>query len=273
MINLFREIGKEALELVKKERDFGKKIVKINPLGQKTLKLDQDLENLVIKKLNSEKVGKLLVTEEGGEIELQGNDEGIFILDPLDGSNNFLRDVPVYALAISFSKTRSWNDVSHSYVIDLIKGDEFFAVHKKGAWMNDKKIFTSREGNIENCILEFDGSNKDYEKAFEILKKVKDIRRFGANALGLCYLANGAHHIFLNFKPISIVHTGALKIAEEAGAIITDFSGKPLDSRLSIKNSISFLCCANKNLYEKVFGIIKVKMKQDSLNFNLARPH
>jgi len=257
-IEFFRGLGSEASSLIRSLKD-PLKVVGINPLGQKSMKIDVALENLVVRRLNESKVGNLLVTEEKGEIKLSGK-KGVLVLDPLDGSNNFQRKVPSYGFIIAFAEGRHYQDITHSYIKDLSNGDEYWAIKGKGAFMNGRSIRTSKETELENSILEYDpNSNQQiYKRILPLLENVKDIRRFGANALALCYIANGAHQIFVDLENrLSIIHAAGLKIAEEAGAVVTDHKGRKINPPLKEGSYLSFVCSANKTLHKKVLKLVK----------------
>ena len=255
---LFRDIGSRAREILK-DIDNPTEIVGTNPLGQRTMRVDQVLEDMVIERLNESKLGNFLVTEERGEVELKGGSL-TFVMDPLDGSNNFRRRVPFYGLAISAAEGRDYKDITHSYIIDLANGDEFWAVKGQGAFMNGDEIRTSTITNLEKCIVEYDCNLLDqYDMLLPAIRKFKDHRRFGANAVALCYIANGAHHCFIDIRDgLSIVHAAGMKIAEEAGAVITDDRGNPLTLTLAKDTKLRFVCSANKEIHEEVIGLLKV---------------
>jgi len=257
-IDFFRELGREAFSLVGSLKD-PLKVVGVNPLGQKTMKIDLALEDLVVKRLNESRIAGLLVTEEKGEIKLAGK-KGVVVLDPLDGSNNYRRKVPSYGFIICLADGRRYQDITHSYIMDLATGVEYWAVKGKGAFMNGKRIKTSSETNLAKCILEYDPNNNQeiYKRIMPLLEGVKDVRRFGANALALCYIANGAHQIFVDLENrLSVIHSAGLKIAEETGAVVSNTRGKRINPPLSEDSYLSFVCTANKILHRKVLKLVK----------------
>ncbi len=258
IIDLFRDIGRQAREVLRRI-DNPTEVVGVNSGGQNTMRADQVLEDTVIEHLNESGLGNFLVTEERGEVELKGGDL-TFVLDPLDGSNNLLRGVPFYGLAISAAGGRRYSDITHSYVIDLANGDEFWSVRGKGSFMNNERIHTSAETDIQRCIVEYDCNlSDDCEALFSTIQRFKDHRRFGANAVALCYIASGAHQCFIDLRNgLSIVHAAGMRIAEDAGAIITDDHGKPLDPPLSKDTRLRFVCSANREIHERVIGLLGV---------------
>jgi len=258
IINLFRQIGKEAAEILS-DLENPTEVVGTNPLGQETIKADKALEDLAIERLNDSGFGRILITEESGEVQLKGGTL-TFLLDPLDGSGNFERRVPSYGLAISAADGNNYENITHSYIIDLANGNEFWAIRDKGSFMNGERIHTSSETNLRKCIIEYDCNLLDqYDLILPVLRKFKDHRRFGANAVALCYIASGAHHCFIDLRDsLSIIHSPGMKIAEEAGAVITDGNGNPLTLTLREDTKLSFICSANKELHERVLGLLEV---------------
>lgn len=255
-LEFLRNLGREAHSLlsgIKNPLDF----VGVNPLGQKTMRVDAAIEDFVISRLMEERIGGRLVTEEKGEVKLKG--KGVVVLDPLDGSNNYQRNVPSYGMVISLADGDHYDDITHSYVKDLVTGEEYWALKGGGAFVNGRRTKTSREKELKNCILEYDPNNNQriYDRILPLLKSVKDVRRFGANALALCYIASGAHHLFVDLdNGLSVIHSAGLKIAEEAGAVITDASGGKINPPLRPDASLSFVCSANPTLHKKALRLL-----------------
>jgi myo-inositol-1(or 4)-monophosphatase len=256
-LSFLRDVGRGAFSLLRKVRN-PLKVVGVNPLGQKSMRIDVALEDYVIGRLLEENVGGRLVTEEKGEVKLSGR--GVMLLDPLDGSNNFQRGVPSYGMAVSLAGGNKYTDITHSYIIDLAIGTEYWAVKGEGAFINGRKAKASGETDLSKCILEYDPNNNPgiYGRILPLLKNVKDVRRFGANALALCYIASGAHHLFLDIdNGLSIIHAPGLKIAEEAGAVVTDANGRAINPTLRPDSTLSFVCSANRPLHKKALGLLK----------------
>lgn len=258
---LFKEIGASAVKLVKDSGNSGRTFSGTNPLGQKTLRMDLLLEDLVIEKLGEANLDGILVTEEKGEVAVgSGGSENVFVLDPLDGSNNFLRGVGFYGLVLARASGRKYSDLTDSYVINLVSGDEYYTDGRSSFW-NNKKIKSSDKTDLSKCVMEYDpvSDRSVYDRARQLLAQVRDIRRFGANAIGLCYIATGGHQIFLDLSgTLSVIHAPALHIIEVAGGVVSDSVGEPINPALEIKASIGeFVCTGNKPLHEKVVSLIK----------------
>ncbi|MFH1721574.1 MAG: inositol monophosphatase family protein [Candidatus Altiarchaeota archaeon] len=256
ILKVFRDIGKEAVPLIKNLKD-GKEVVGENPIGQNSLKADVALEDLVIERLRESGLGGTLETEEKGRVEL-GEGPYRFVCDPLDGSGNYFRDVPFYGMVLGAAEGDRFNDLCCSYIICLTSGDEWWATDE-GAFLNGKKISSSDITDLSKCICEFDPvpGPQVYDRILPVLKKSKDARRYGANAIAYCLLAQGGLHVFLNIESeISAIHTPGLHIAKNAGCVITTDDGGDFNPKLEVEKGMSFVASANKELHKKVLKLI-----------------
>jgi myo-inositol-1(or 4)-monophosphatase len=153
-----------------------------------------------------------------------------WIIDPLDGTTNFLHGIPQFAVSIAIMHE---GVVEHGVVYDPIKDELFYASLGAGAFLNQRRIRTSEQNRLHGALL---GTGfprgdithlKDYLRLFEILTpEVAGIRRAGAATLDLAYVACGRFDGFWEFglSPWDIA-AGALLI-QEAGGIVSDFHGK-----------------------------------------------
>jgi len=259
ILAVFGEIGKEARKAISLEKG-GKEIVGKNPLGQKSLAMDTILEDLAIEILKKNKIGKILVTEEKGDVLLDESASGVLALDPLDGSDNYSKNIPVYCLGIAYSIDGFSGGITHSYVINLVSGDEFWAIKGKGAFMNGGKIRTSEQDDLSKSRMAIDYNNVmgKFSEALPLVEQIKDIRRMGPDILDMCYVANGGYEGFIDTRNrLSVIHICGAKIAEEAGAVVSDSRGNPINVKLSINSYLNIVCCANKCIYEKVMKLIR----------------
>lgn len=187
--------------------------------------VDKEAENLLVKGL-----GKILpesgfITEE--DTLDQKGEAYTWIIDPLDGTTNFLNQVPHFAISIALQKD---NETILGIVKEVNSGDEWTAIKGEGAFLNDSQIEVSKKPFHEILVATgFPYSNDhDYESFLSILKHwlthTRGVRRLGSAALDLCYVACGRYGAYyettLNAWDVA---AGAL-IATEAGAKVSDFS-------------------------------------------------
>lgn len=206
-------------------------------IEQKTLydyvsDVDRGSEKIIVEQILNAFPNHQILGEEYGN---QGREDAQWqwVIDPLDGTTNFLRSLPHYAVSIGVLKD---GVVQHGVVYDPAKKDLFVASKGKGATLNDVVIQVSSSESIKGGLLAtgvpFSGHNLDNIDSFtntmtDLLKcQTSGIRRLGAAALDLAYVAAGRYEGFWesNLKLWDIA-AGVL-IVEEAGGIVTDLSGK-----------------------------------------------
>jgi myo-inositol-1(or 4)-monophosphatase len=179
-----------------------------------------------------EKLGKIL-PEAGFIAEESSPDTNTkelnWIIDPLDGTTNFIHNIPAYAVSIALaSKTETLLGVVYN-----IPQNELFYAHKNGkAFLNEKEISVSKNAKMSDCLIAtgFPVKNFDRLEGFQktteyFMKNTRGIRRIGAAAVDLCYVACGRFDGFFeyNLSPWDVA-AGAL-IVKQAGGVISDFSG------------------------------------------------
>ena len=211
--------------------------------------IDHASESFLIKEIQSRFPDSHIVAEESGET--QGSNEGIWYIDPLDGTVNYAHHIPLFCVSIAFAYDGS---VKLGAVYDPLRDEMFTAERGKGAFLNGKPIHASATTELQKSLLvtgfPYDTWNteKDNFKNFEKLAKTtQGVRRLGSAALDGCYVAAGRFDGFweLTLKPWDIAAAGL--IAEEAGARVTATDGKP--DYISSPQSI---LAAAPGVYEKL---------------------
>jgi len=166
--------------------------------------------------------------EEGGRVEAPDG-EHYWLVDPLDGTTNFLHGLPHFAISIGLKKG---DDVIAAVIHDPIKDEMFWAEKGSGAWLNERRLRVSARTKLPDSLLAtgipFHGVGNHDRVAVEIrqiMDQVAGIRRFGAAALDLAYVAAGRYEGFWehNLKPWDIA--AGLLMVREAGGKVTDFAG------------------------------------------------
>jgi myo-inositol-1(or 4)-monophosphatase len=155
----------------------------------------------------------------------------LWIIDPLDGTTNFIHGLPYYAVSIACQVR---GRIQHAVVLDPMAHDEFTASRGKGAQLNGKRIRVSGCRHMESALLATGfpfrpgqyAQMDHYMKMFTALARSSaGIRRAGASALDLAYVAAGRYDAFWEFglKPWDIA-AGSL-LVQEAGGLVSDFTG------------------------------------------------
>jgi myo-inositol-1(or 4)-monophosphatase len=189
--------------------------------------IDQAAEKEIIKLIRKAHPGHGILGEETGKTA--GNDY-TWIIDPLDGTRNFIHGFPQFAVSIAL---RYKNKIEHGVIYDPVRQELFTASRGKGAQLNNKRIRVSKHTELEECLL---GTgfpyrhSEEYRQAYldslqTLIPICGDVRRAGAATLDLAYVAAGRLDGFweLKLQPWDIA-AGSLLI-KEAGGMVTDING------------------------------------------------
>ena len=190
---------------------------------------DHASESFLIGEIQSQFPGSHILAEESGETS--GSHEGLWHIDPLDGTVNYAHHIPVFCVSIAYALKGA---VILGAVYDPLRDEMFTAERGKGAFLNGGKIQASATTELQQSLLvtgfPYDtwDTELDNFKYFERLaKKTQGVRRLGSAALDACYVGAGRFDGFWEFalRPWDIAAAGL--IAEEAGARVTAVDGKP----------------------------------------------
>jgi len=195
--------------------------------------VDQAAEAAIIEVLkNAYPDHAILAEESGASANLHDDNENVWIIDPLDGTTNFIHGFPQYCVSIALQHR---GQITQAVVYDPTRNDLFTATKGSGAYLNDKRIRVGRRDKIADALIgtgfpfrETEGPAMDeYMKMFRIMtQSCAGLRRPGAAALDLAYIAAGRLDGFFEkgLKPWDIA-AGSLLISE-SGGIVGDFTGE-----------------------------------------------
>jgi myo-inositol-1(or 4)-monophosphatase len=226
--------------------------------------VDLVAEKAIVDTLKEYGVSFTLISEESGVKEFGAEAESCFVtVDPIDGSTNFMHGLPFYACSIAVSRKRTLNDVYAGLVADLVHDVTYTAFEDKGSYRDGKKIETSKTATLEEAVVGLDLNTYKVQevvpKLIALIAKTKHIRHFGANALELCYVANGLTDAFVDIRGklrTTDVAAGFL-ILKEAGGIVTKPDNQGLNVELDPKQTMSFIASGNKEIHKKIVSLVK----------------
>lgn len=154
-----------------------------------------------------------------------------FIVDPIDGTTNFIKDYHVSCISVGLLRE---GEPYLGIVWNPYLNEMFTAIANHGAYLNGKEIHVSKEP-LSNGIVLFgtspyyeDLSKKSFEMAYEYFQKALDIRRSGSAALDLCSIAAGRAELYFELKLSPWDYAAGALIVKEAGGTVTQVSGEPL---------------------------------------------
>jgi len=179
-------------------RDFGeieKLQVSEKGPGDFVTASDKRVEKIIINELNVESSKYSVLCEEKGEL-IGKNKEKRWIIDPIDGTTNFLNGLPHFAISIAYEEK---GEILSGIIFDPIKNEMFFAEKGQGAYLNNIRTRVSNKSDFKNSLLVTGGprytsniKDKVFKEYIELAKKVRPpIRKSGSAALDLAYVAAG----------------------------------------------------------------------------------
>ena len=204
-------------------RDFGEienlQVAKKGPRDFVT-KTDKRVEEILIGELTKSKKNYSFLTEESGKIVNSDKDKR-WIIDPIDGTTNFLHGIPHFAISIALEID---NEIKCALINDPIKNEIFFAEKNNGAFYNNHRIRVSNKRDIEDCLF---SSNQD---GLKIIYPSLNMRSTGCSALDLAYVGSGRlDGFFQNKINLWDIAAGTL-IITEAGGTTNNFTKYDYDN-------------------------------------------
>jgi len=192
--------------------------------------VDREAERAIVETLLGSYPDHAILAEEGTAKGANAEAENVWIIDPLDGTTNFLHGFPQYCVSIALAHR---GQVAHGVIYDPVRNDLFTASRGRGAFLNDRRIRVSKRQHLRDCLVGTgfpfrDGSYLDtYMRMMKaMIEQTAGLRRPGAAALDLAYVAAGFYDGFwevgLNAWDVA---AGSLLI-QEAGGLIGDLAGE-----------------------------------------------
>ncbi len=216
-------------------RDFGElEKLQVSPKGPSDFvtNADKKVEKIIIEELTKSRKKFSILSEEIGEINNSDKDN-IWIIDPIDGTTNFLHGVPHFAISIAL---QSNDEIISGLVFDPIKNEIFYAEKNNGAFFNNQRIRVSKKKKIEECLFGTGGKN---EINFNL-----NTRKSGSAALDMAYVGAGRYDGYFQ-KNLNIWDIAAgIIIVKEAG-------GKINDIKYSVDKEVKILAGSN-SIYDKM---------------------
>ncbi|MBI5408285.1 MAG: hypothetical protein HZA14_02860 [Nitrospirae bacterium] len=254
-----RQIGRrlrdEILPHLKELRNapsFGK-----GASGDTTQAVDKRAEDIVIEEAEKLNVPLTIVSEECGFKDIKGGGLKL-LLDPIDGSRNALSGIPLFSTSIAVIDGDTIGNISLGYVVNLISGDEFWAVKGGGSFLNGAPIKTQQDDTLKVIAYEARTPKVDLPGIMPLISLFRRARCFGSTALDLAFLAQGAVSVFaVPSNSRSFDFAAGYLLVKESGGIVTDINGKSIDGiEAGVTRSTSLLASANEGLHKKALEIL-----------------
>ena len=193
--------------------------------------VDHAAEQIIIETLLAAYPGHGILAEESGQEHGAKDSEFVWIIDPLDGTTNFIHGLPVYCVSIALAVK---GKVEQAVIYDPSRNDLFTATKGRGAYMNDRRLRVSKRIKLQECLISTgfpfrptDDFNSYLRMMGDVMQRTAGLRRPGAAALDLAYVAAGFTDGFFEtgLQPWDVA-AGSLLVTE-AGGLVGNFTGEP----------------------------------------------
>ena len=222
-------------------RDFGEiENLQVSKKGPADFVTNSDLkvEKIIIEELKKARPNYSIISEENG-IEDNKDKENVWIIDPIDGTINFLNGVPHFAISIAL---KSNNEIVSGLIFDPIKNEIFYAEKNNGAFFNNHRIRVSKKNDVDDCLFATGGK---IEKEIDLT-----YRKSGCAALDMAYVASGRFDgYFQNNLNLWDIAAGII-LVNEAGGVLNEID-------LSVNKNIKIVASStniNLKLLEKLYN-------------------
>ncbi len=237
-------------------RDFGEienLQVSTKSPGDFVSSADKRTEMIIIDELQKAHPEYGIITEEAGIIN-KSNTSNRWIIDPIDGTMNFLNGVPQFAISIGYEEN---NEVKCGVIFNPIMNEMFSAEKGNGAYLNNSRIRVSNKKKIKDALLVTGGpkqvskiKDKIFNEYINVSNHVSNVRKFGSAALDIAYVACGRFDGYwqreINYWDIA----AGLVILKEAGGLVNFFDE---DKQAPLKRNI---LASNSNIHEELSNLI-----------------
>jgi myo-inositol-1(or 4)-monophosphatase len=226
--------------------------------------MDLAAEKAIVTTLTGHGISFTLVSEESG-VKKYGDsaDECYVTADPVDGSTNFMRGLPFYACSVAISDKPKLDEVHTGLVADLFRDVAYTAFKGEGAFRDGRPILPSKTVMLDDALIGLDLNTYKVRavapKVTDLIEKTKHIRHFGANALELCYVADGSTDAFVDLrgKLRTTDVAAAFLIIKEAGGTVSTPENQPVNAKLDPKGTVSFIASGNPKIHQTILSLVK----------------
>ena len=231
MINVAIKAAREAGKIINRAAlDVESVRVSQKQVNDFVTEVDQASEQIIIETLLTAYPGHGILAEESGQEHGAKDSEFVWIIDPLDGTTNFIHGFPVYCVSIALAVK---GKVEQAVIYDPTRNDLFTATKGRGAYMNDRRLRVSKRIRIQDCLIAtgFPFRPGDDYKTYmsmmsDVMQRCAGLRRPGSAALDLAYVAAGfTDGLFESGLSPWDVAAGSLLVTE-AGGLVGNFTGE-----------------------------------------------
>lgn len=232
-IDLFaKEIIREAGNRIKDSFSYDLVVETKSSANDLVTNIDRETELFFIEKIQSTYPSHRILGEEGMGEKVENLDGIVWIIDPIDGTMNFVKQHRHFMISVGIFE----NGVGKlGYIYDVMRDDLFYAIEGVGAWYNDSPLRELQPLNIEEAVIGINANwvtpNKkiNHEKIIELVRTVRGTRSYGSAAMEIAFVVTGKLDAYISMRLAPWDIGGGTIIAKEVGAIATNLKGQNFD--------------------------------------------
>lgn len=220
--------------------------------------LDAEAQQAIFDTLNGSGIPARIVSEEGNYAIGEGGP--FVIVDPVDGTTNLARGIPISVTSLAVSETPHLSRAFAGVVMDLYTGEVFRAERNRGAWRGGRSIYPAKPASVETALISIDISKgAPLEPVSGLIRKARYLRQLGCSALSICHVASGLvdAHVDLRGSLRATDVAAGLVILREAGGIcrVDDTIGGELE--LSRKTNLRLIAASSPGTLEEILKLVE----------------
>jgi myo-inositol-1(or 4)-monophosphatase len=237
----------------------------LNPFGDRTLVLDKLAEDEIVSILQGSGEHFAILTEESGLISGVRPPEFLALVDPIDGSANLKRGIPLVSIGIAiipYREVMTSDDAEISVIESVFTDERYIAVKGEGVTRNSQRVHTASPVELEDAIISYDTKKtvdpEFLSSSFKTLRAIHDIRRTGTNLLDLCWTAAGILDGMVDLRNmLPIIHLSGTHMVFEAGGYVVDSQGKRFCSEIHQSSMMNFVAASSEELAKQILRAFK----------------
>lgn len=227
LVNVAVQAARLAGDYIRRQQDQSSFLdIQINAMQGETTAVDLHAEQLIIQVIRKKFPKHNILSEEQGSVNLDS--DVTWIIDPLDGTRNFLHGIAHFAVSIGIQVK---NQIEHAVILDPIRHECFTASRGRGAQLNNRRLRVTNTNTLPRTLMGYGKHSLLKEKSPEVQKFMENalnhssLRRMGCASLDLAYVASGRLDGYFGIDLQPWDSAAGMLIIVEAGGVITDFNG------------------------------------------------
>jgi fructose-1,6-bisphosphatase/inositol monophosphatase family enzyme len=252
--NIIKKIHRKIYKIQLSDRHKLGENIGIGADGTPTKYIDKIAEDIAINYVKKSKLNINILSEESGFLDFNG--DYTFVIDPIDGTRNAVRGIPIYSISIGVGKNKL-SDIEYAIVKNIPTDDIYFAEKGFGAFYNNRRINTPEIPDKE-ILFSFHDLNF-FKNCNYDLNLCYKVRALGCASIEMCMVASGSIDYYVVIDEYLRVTdiAAAYLIVNESGGLVRNIKGNNLDLELNLDNRTSLITACNKDLVNRIVNRCK----------------